>query len=221
MRRNRNLLVWLAPVLLCSVAFAQPRSADAGVQALRAKLEELCGPNQTVGMTAAIAREDGSIVTVSAGLADREHHTPMRPDDRMLAGSVGKMFVSATILLAVQDGSLKLDDPVQRWLGSESWYGRIPNAKDITLRMLMTHSSGIPEHVLDSSFIATLHAEPDKIWTPAEVVRYILDKPPLLRPAKAGHMRTRTTSSPPWFWKRPPAANITTTSSAVFLSRSN
>jgi D-alanyl-D-alanine carboxypeptidase len=108
----------------------------------------------------------------------------MRPDDLMLAGSSGKTFASAVILMAVQDGALSLDDRLRKWLGSESWFTRLPNANDLTIRMLMTHSSGIPEHVLDRAFIAALHAEPDKNWKPAELIGYIFDKPPLFPAGK-------------------------------------
>jgi D-alanyl-D-alanine carboxypeptidase len=161
-----------AALLTCATLAAQG-------EALRATLDRLSGPDKLQGISAAVIKPDGTIIAAASGLADREAKIPMRPADRMLAGSVGKMFVSAVILLAIQDGALKLDDPVKRWLGDQPWYARVPNANDITLRMLMTHSSGIPEHVLDKQFIAAMHADPDKIWKPEELVSYILDKPAL------------------------------------------
>jgi len=172
----------LLPALLACVTLAAQNAPE---QALRATLDRLSGPEKLQGISAAVAQPDGTVVSAAAGLADREAKTPMRPGDRMLAGSVGKMFVSAVILLAIQDGALKLEDPVQRWLGDQPWYSRVPNARDLTLRMLMTHSSGIPEHVLDPKFLAALHADPDKLWKPEELVAFVLDKPPLF-PAGGG-----------------------------------
>ena len=45
--------------------------------------------------------------------------------------------------------------------------------------MLMNHSSGIPEHVLNKDFIAAMRKDPDRIWKPEELIAYILDAKPL------------------------------------------
>jgi D-alanyl-D-alanine carboxypeptidase len=45
--------------------------------------------------------------------------------------------------------------------------------------MLMNHSSGIPEHVLNKDFIAAMKKDPDRIWKPEELIAYILDAKPL------------------------------------------
>ncbi len=182
------------PILIASFAFAlqlalhlsgAPRQSAPTDQALHNALVKLTPSGKEIGITAAIARRDGTVVTAASGLADRESKVPMQARDRMLAGSVGKMFAATVILLAIQDGSLALDDRAEKWLGGESWYARVPNAHDLTLSMLMHHSSGIPEHVLDPKFTAALQADREKDWTPAELVSFILDKPALF-PAGTG-----------------------------------
>jgi CubicO group peptidase (beta-lactamase class C family) len=55
----------------------------------------------------------------------------------MLAGSIGKTYVSTAILQVVQEGKLDLDAKIESWFGSDAWFPRLPNAEDITLRMLM------------------------------------------------------------------------------------
>jgi D-alanyl-D-alanine carboxypeptidase len=102
----------------------------------------------------------------------------------MLAGSIGKTYVSAVTLRLIEEGKLNLDDKIEKWLGKEPWFDRLPNAKDITLRMLMNHSSGIPEHVLNKDFIKVLREQPDKTWKPEELVAYILDSKPLFEAGK-------------------------------------
>jgi D-alanyl-D-alanine carboxypeptidase len=52
----------------------------------------------------------------------------------------------------VEEGKLALDDKIAKWLDDRSWFAKLPNANDITVRMLMNHSSGIPDHVDDKSF---------------------------------------------------------------------
>jgi len=146
---------------------------------LQAKFNELHKTASFPGATIGFVLPDGRSGSVSVGLADTENRIALKPADRMLAGSIGKTYVSAITLQAVQEGKLDLDAKIERWLGSESWFPRLPNAKDITLRMLMNHSSGIPEHVLNKDFIAALKKDPDRVWKPHELIAYILDAKPL------------------------------------------
>jgi len=163
--------------------------ADSDLSAIRSsiqsKLEELHRDATFPGVTLGFVLPDGRSGSVSAGLADIENKTPLKPSDRMLAGSIGKTYVSAVILQVVAEGKIDLDSKIERWLGNEPWFSRLPNAKDITLRMLMTHSSGIPEHVLNKDFIAEMRKDPDRIWKPAELIAYIFDAKPLF-PAGRG-----------------------------------
>ena len=146
---------------------------------LQAKFNELHKTASFPGATIGFVLPDGRSGSVSVGLADTENKIALKPADRMLAGSIGKTYVSVITLQAVQEGKLDLDAKIERWLGSESWFPRLPNAKDITLRMLMNHSSGIPEHVLNKDFIAALNKDPDRVWKPHELIAYILDAKPL------------------------------------------
>jgi len=123
-------------------------------------------------------------MSVSVGFSDVEAQKALKPQDRMLAGSIGKTYVSAITLQLVEEGKLELDDKIEKWLGKETWFERLPNAKDITLRMLMNHSSGIPEHVLHRDFLKALRDQPDKVWKPEELVAYILDRKPLFEAGK-------------------------------------
>lgn len=158
-----------------------PRDVDvAALKAnLQSKLAELHKAASFPGATIGFVLPDGRSGSVSVGLADVESKKPLKPTDRMLAGSIGKTYVSAVTLQAVQEGKLDLDAKIGRWFGKETWFLRLPNAKDITLRMLMNHSSGIPEHVLNKDFIAAMMKDPDRLWKPEELISYILDAKPL------------------------------------------
>lgn len=152
--------------------------------AIGAKLAELHKSAEFPGMTVGFVLPDGRSFSVSVGMADLERKTTLEPKDRMLAGSIGKTFAAAVTLQLVAEGRIKLDDPIERWFGREPWFARLPNAREITLRMLMNHTSGIPEHVLDEKFIAALRANPDKAWKPEELIAYVLDKKPLFAAGK-------------------------------------
>jgi D-alanyl-D-alanine carboxypeptidase len=122
---------------------------------------------------------DGSSGAVCVGLADRENNIPMRPDHRLPAGSIGKTFIAALALQMVQTGELKLDQPISTWLGERDWFARLPNANAITVRTLMNHTSGVPDHVQSggAEFRKALHDQPDKVWKPDELIAFVLDKP--------------------------------------------
>ena len=143
-------------------------------QAVQAKLNELHAGADWPGATVGFVLADGSAASVSTGLADVENRVALKPTDRMLAGSIGKTYVAAVTLQLVQEGKLNLDDKIERWFAREPWFNRLPNAKTITLRMLMNHTSGIPEHVLNERLVVNLKKDPDKVWSPEELVAYIL-----------------------------------------------
>jgi len=202
MKRACSLLLALAlPVMLVTaeakqargldrtVAYESARKTDKELDELRhrvqSKLDEMRASAELPGITVGFVLADGRSSSVSSGVADVENKTPLAPNDLMLAGSIGKTYFAAVTLQLVHEGKLKLDEKIERWLGREAWFNRLPNAKDITLRMLMNHTSGIPEHVLDKDFIAAMKANPDRVWKPAELVAYVLDAKPLF-PAGQG-----------------------------------
>jgi D-alanyl-D-alanine carboxypeptidase len=146
---------------------------------VKLKLIRMCDDAGFPGVNVGIALPDRRMVTVSLGYADLEARRGLKPTDRMLAGSIGKTFVSAVTLQLLDEGKLDLEDKIEKWLGKEPWFDRLPNARLITLRMLMNHTSGIPEHVLNKDFINTLREQPDKVWKPEELIAFILDSKPL------------------------------------------
>ena len=102
----------------------------------------------------------------------------MKPNDRMLAGSVGKTFAAATALQLVKEGKIGLDDRIEKYLGREPWFARLPNAKEITVRQLMNHTSGLVRYEFKDQFTKDLTANPEKVWKPAELIAYLLDEKP-------------------------------------------
>ena len=175
-------LVPVAAVLIAVPFLAQqPELPPVSMRraALQAKFEELHRAGSFPGGTAGFALADGSAFGIAAGVSDRTTKAPMRPTDRLLLGSVGKTYVSAVALQLVHEGRIGLDDLIAKHLGTEPWFARVPNAAAITVRQLMNHTSGLVRYELNPKFTADLSANPDKVWTPAERIAYLLDsKPP-------------------------------------------
>ena len=78
----------------------------------------------------------------------------MTPDTRFLAGSVGKSLHAALAVALAHEGVVDLDAPISRWIGREPWFARLPNARDLTLRLLLQHRSGLIDHVYSIEFVA-------------------------------------------------------------------
>ncbi len=128
------------------------------------------------GATLAVTLPSGARISLASGYADKEANRPMQPGSSMLGGSTGKTFVAALLLHHAFEHDLDLDTPLSRWLGSEPWFDRLPNAKDLTPRMLLNHSSGLPRYVFDPGFIEALQKDPWKEWQAAEELAFVLDQ---------------------------------------------
>jgi D-alanyl-D-alanine carboxypeptidase len=161
----------------------------------QAELDRLQQAEGFPGATAAFALPDGRVVGVAMGVADRETGAPMTSDTKMLTASIGKMFVAATALGLAREGKLDLDQSIEQYLGDEAWFPRLQQGRDMTLRMLLSHSAGVRDYGAAPGFIAAWEAgrraDPDYAPTPRELISYVLDKPPLF-PVGRGYAYTDT-----------------------------
>ncbi len=169
-------------ILLCLVLvlFAiYPAQGQTGLQTrLQQKLDEWHKAGSFPGATLGVVLANGETFGLAVGFSDRDARTPMKPNDRMLAGSVGKTFAAATALQLVKEGKIGLDDKIEKYLGNESWFSRLPNAKEITVRQLMNHTSGLVRYEFKEQFTKDLTANVDKTWKPTELIAYLFDEKP-------------------------------------------
>jgi CubicO group peptidase (beta-lactamase class C family) len=104
---------------------------------IRAEMERQKVP----GVAVAIVKQGEVLLAKGYGLANVEHRVPVRPETVFQSGSVGKMFTAAAVLLLVDEGKLALDDSIAKHLPAApaAW-------RPITIRHLLTHTSGIPDY---------------------------------------------------------------------------
>ncbi|NMG09092.1 serine hydrolase domain-containing protein [Brasilonema sp. UFV-L1] len=162
------------------------RDAFDDIERFQTSLDILQQQTNFPGATAAFILADGQCIEFATGYADQENQIAMTSDIRMLSGSVGKTFTSAVALGLVQEGKLSLDIPIARWLAQEDWFSRLPNGDNISLRMLLNHSSGLPNHNHNKRFNTTLRAalsadppNPDFYFSPRQLLEFVLDQEPL------------------------------------------
>jgi CubicO group peptidase (beta-lactamase class C family) len=74
------------------------------------------------------------------GMANLETGTPWTTNTISESGSVAKQFTATAVLLLARDGVLSLDDDIIKWIPEVKGFG-----KQITVRHLLTHTSGLPD----------------------------------------------------------------------------
>ncbi len=99
----------------------------------------------------------------SAGLGDLQAGSAIRPDSRIRAGSIMKTLVATVVLQRVEEGALSLDQTLPELLPA-SVTDLVANADRITLRMLLNHTSGIPEWVTPQVHVDAA-MDPAHVWT--------------------------------------------------------
>ena len=93
------------------------------------------------GMSVLVMRGDSVLLSRGYGYANLELAVPASDSTVYQSGSIGKQFTAALVLMLVEKGTLRLDDPIVRFLpeGKSRWRG-------VTIRHLLNHTSGIPDY---------------------------------------------------------------------------
>jgi D-alanyl-D-alanine carboxypeptidase len=110
------------------------------------------------------------IYTAVAGTA-----RPRSGEQRFRVGSVTKTFTATVVLRLAEEGKLRLDDRLDRYLP-----GVVPNASRITLRELLNHTSGLANYTDYGSWLT--RAERSKSIRPLDVLRFAGLKPRVFTP---------------------------------------
>lgn len=113
-------------------------SEPEAVRAWSTQLDSLAHADAFSG-AALLARGDSILVRRAWGDASRERHVPNRPDTKFNLGSINKILTKLAIGQLVEQGKIKLDDTIDRYLAD---YPR-EAASRVTVRQLLEHRGGI------------------------------------------------------------------------------
>ncbi len=121
---------------------------DAGRLArIPARLQKFVDDGKAAGFVALVARH-GHVASLSAvGFQDREAKIPMRVDSMFQIMSMTKPVTCTGIMILMEEGRLSLVDPVEKYLPEfvgQKMYGGAKPSRLVTIRDLMTHTSGLP-----------------------------------------------------------------------------
>jgi CubicO group peptidase (beta-lactamase class C family) len=119
--------------------FALPRLSEPdAIAALRAELQKESAADRFAGAVL-VAKGGKTLFSQAYGLADREKKIPNSLDTRFRIGSMNKMFTAVCVLQLVEEGKIKLTDPVGKYLTD---YPNKILAYKVTIHHLLTHTGG-------------------------------------------------------------------------------
>ncbi|MEX2112967.1 MAG: serine hydrolase domain-containing protein [Pirellulales bacterium] len=168
---SQRLLTPLTVALLVAGLLLQAARSDEIDDYVNAEMQTRHIP----GVSLAVIKEGKVVKAQGYGLANVELNVPAGPQTVYKIGSLSKQFLAAGIMVLIQDGKLKVDDKISTYLEGtpEAW-------KDITVRHLLTHTSGLSREAPgfaslkiqgDAELIKTAYArKPD--FAPGEKWRY-------------------------------------------------
>ncbi len=157
----------LAPIaLLASLLPGLPASAEEPGGGLpgrvRSAMQRFVDDGEVAGAVALVGDADGVLAVEAVGLAEVEGARPIRPDSVFRIASMTKPIAGIAVMMLVERGKLALDDPVAKHLPSFSGQMKLEfrqggtfiagrPARPITVRDLLTHTSGLPDAPLPDS----------------------------------------------------------------------
>ncbi len=168
MRRTLVLAMSMAAMAsgraaMAAAACPNPAFASEARTALKAYVDE-----DVFSGAVLVAVDDQPVLRLGVGLADRELGVPNTPETKFRIGSITKQFTATAILQLAEQGKLSIDDPVSKYYAAApaSW------AK-VTIRNLLTHTSGIPSYTAVPGFDGFARLP----HTPEELIKLTQDKP--------------------------------------------
>lgn len=153
--RRKIVSFCLFIALISAVAQAQPQAKRIGES-----LQPFVENHAIAGAVALVVNKDAIVSLDVLGYADVAAKKPMQPENLFWIASMTKPITAAAVLMLEDEGKLSVDDPVAKYLpelGHLKTAGGKP-AK-LTLRHLLTHTSGMPEATHDESRAAVKLAD--------------------------------------------------------------
>jgi CubicO group peptidase (beta-lactamase class C family) len=156
-RHRVHLALWLLAALPAAVrpASAQLVAAPTASESLGATLQPFVDSRSLAGAVTLVADVDNVLSLDTVGFADIAAGKPMRPDTLFWIASQSKPITATALMMLVDDGKVKLDDPVAKylpefrdlWLAAEQDKEHVLLRKPrhaITVREILSHTAGMP-----------------------------------------------------------------------------
>ncbi len=141
------------------------------VATVSASVEQTMKDNVIPGAVVLISSKDQGEWTGTFGTRTWGTDEPMQAGDHFRIGSNTKTMTSTVILQLVQEGKLALDDPISKYIPG------VPGGDQITIANLSEMRSGLYSYSFDPTFNNTLDQQPQKLWSPQELLDIAFSHP--------------------------------------------
>jgi CubicO group peptidase (beta-lactamase class C family) len=143
--------LFLALVSVPFIASAQSEKVD---EYVRAEMQS----SKIPGISLAVIKNGEIVKAKGYGLANVELGVPATPETVYQSGSVGKQFIATLVMMLVEEGKIGLDDPISKYFpdSPDIW-------KPITIRHLLTHTSGISNKFYEQINLRQDYTEDDLV----------------------------------------------------------
>ena len=155
-------------LMLCSLAVAQTTAPAELSSRLDAIVKETYANDDEPGAAVIVVVDGQPVLRKGYGLADVESGAKVTPEKVFRIASVTKQFTAVAVLQLVQQGKVKLDDPVTKYVEDLDTRG-----KTITVEHLLSHTSGIPHYTATPGFVDIGARK----FSPRELVALVDDQP--------------------------------------------
>ena len=132
----------LALVLCCG-----NRSIAADFEVIREQIREARIEHSIPSIAVAVARGQRIVWEEGFGWADRENRIPATEHTTYCVASTSKPITATAIMLLCERGLLDLDRPINEYLGDVKIRARLGDVSEATVRRVLSHTSGLPQHI--------------------------------------------------------------------------
>ncbi len=144
-----------------SPALKEASAEKAGMSTERlARMDVMCqqavSNGDIPGAVVLVARQGKIVYWKAFGMADNENNRPLKKDDIFRIASMSKAITSTAVMMLWEEGKFQLDDPISKYIPefkkpqllhkfqySDTSYTTVPASREITIRHLLTHTSGL------------------------------------------------------------------------------
>ena len=121
------------------------------------------------GVSLLVARSGKIVRAQGYGFSNLELQVPVKPETVFQSGSVGKQFTATAVMMLVEEGKVRLDDPITRYIkdGPATW-------NQVTVRELLSHTAGFTDYPKSFDF--------RKDYTEPELVKIVAGIPLAFQP---------------------------------------
>ena len=168
----------LFPILLLSVIIIKAQQSQFPIEkqeAVKTVLKKYTAMG-IPGLALTVYHKDVGFWSVAEGWSNVEEKIPLTPEHLFYLQSVSKTYMAVAILQLYEKGKLKLEDPITQYL-DYPWLKDKAGVEKITIKMLLNHTSGLPEYNTDPILVSKIIQNPQEVLSVEYLLSHIAGKP--------------------------------------------